>query len=163
MIRKLLIGTGLATLIAFAGVAQPIAAELPAGGTVAAVENTKGPLKIVFQAFQNNPFWIPVTAGEKAAAEYLKQFNAQVDYVDLGDTLSAEKVIAGIESAVAQKYNGIVIVPIFERAREGDRRGGRRRGTRHQYHRRGIGSLEAHRVYRTGVRPQPAVPGWANT
>ena len=114
MIRKLLIGTGLATLIAVAGVAAPIAAELPAGGTVAAVENTKGPLKIVFQAFQNNPFWIPVTAGEKAAAEYLKQFNAQVDYVDLGDTLSAEKVIAGIESGVAQKYNGIVIVPIFD-------------------------------------------------
>ncbi len=112
--RRLLIGTGLAGLLALTGIAAASAAEVPEGGTVAAVENTKGPLRIVFEAFQNNPFWIPVTAGEKAAAEYLKQFNTEVDYVDLGDDLSAEKVIAGIESAVTQKYDGIVIVPIFD-------------------------------------------------
>ena len=91
-----------------------VAADLPQGGTVAAVENGKGPLKIAFMAFQNNPFWIPVTEGAKAAATYLKDFNAQVDYVDLGDTLNAEAVISGIESAVAQKYDGIVIVPVFD-------------------------------------------------
>ena len=112
--RRLLLGTSVAALIGLAGVAALSAAELPAGGTVAAVENTKGPLKIAFQAFQNNPFWIPVTEGEKAAAEYLKQFNVQVDYVDLGDNLNAEAVIAGIEGAVAQQYNGIVTVPIFD-------------------------------------------------
>jgi ribose transport system substrate-binding protein len=91
-----------------------IAQELPKGGTVEAVANSKGPLKIAFMAFQNNPFWVPVTEGAKAAAEYLKSKNAKVDYVDLGDSLNAEAVIAGIESAVAQKYNGIVIVPIFD-------------------------------------------------
>jgi ribose transport system substrate-binding protein len=90
------------------------AAELPEGGTVEAVDNTKGALRIAFMAFQNNPFWIPVTDGAKAAAEYLKDKNTTVDYVDLGDTLSAEAVIAGIESAVAQDYDGIVIVPVFD-------------------------------------------------
>lgn len=97
-----------------AGITGVTAAELPEGGTVEAVENTKGPLKIAFLSFQNNPFWIPVTEGAKAAADYLKDKNVQVDYVDLGDSLNAEAVIAGIESAVAQNYNGIVTVPIFD-------------------------------------------------
>ncbi|TPE51070.1 sugar ABC transporter substrate-binding protein [Amaricoccus solimangrovi] len=90
------------------------AADLPEGGTVEAVANGKGPLRIAFMAFQNNPFWIPVTEGAKAAATYLAERDTKVDYVDLGDTLSAEAVIAGIESAVAQDYDGIVIVPIFD-------------------------------------------------
>jgi ribose transport system substrate-binding protein len=110
--RMLLAAAAAAGLLAGAGLAS--AADLPKGGTVAAVDNTKGPLKIAFMAFQNNPFWIPVTDGAKAAAGYLKDKNATVDYVDLGDTLSAEAVIAGIESAVAQKYDGIVIVPVFD-------------------------------------------------
>ena len=99
---------------ALAGGLPALAADLPEGGTVAAVENTKGPLKIAFMAFQNNPFWVPVTDGAKAAAAYLKDHDTQVDYVDLGDNLNAEAVISGIESAVAQKYDGIVIVPIFD-------------------------------------------------
>ena len=99
---------------ALAGGLPALAADLPEGGTVAAVENTKGPLKIAFMAFQNNPFWVPVTDGAKAAAAYLKDHDTEVDYVDLGDNLNAEAVISGIESAVAQNYNGIVIVPIFD-------------------------------------------------
>ena len=99
---------------ALAGGLPALAADLPEGGTVAAVENTKGPLKIAFMAFQNNPFWVPVTDGAKAAAAYLKYHDTEVDYVDLGDNLNAEAVISGIESAVAQKYDGIVIVPIFD-------------------------------------------------
>jgi len=110
--RELL--NAIAAVGVLAGASGVMAAELPKGGTVAAVDNTKGPLKIAFLSFQNNPFWIPVTEGEKAAAEYLKSKNVKVDYVDLGDSLNAEAVIAGIESAVAQKYNGIVTVPIFD-------------------------------------------------
>lgn len=91
-----------------------MAQDIPEGGSVAAVENTKGPLRIVFQSFQNNPFWIPVTRGAEAAKAYLAKYNVTVDYVDLGDTLSAETVIAGIESAIAQDYDGIVTVPIFD-------------------------------------------------
>ncbi|MCX5512690.1 ABC transporter substrate-binding protein [Kaistia algarum] len=108
--RTLLLGTGAALLFGSAAIAQ----ELPQGGTVKANDNTKGPQRIAFMAFQNNPFWIPVTEGAKAAKDYLAKFNTTVDYVDLGDTLSAEVVIAGIESAIAQKYNGIVIVPVFD-------------------------------------------------
>lgn len=92
----------------------PYAAALPRGGTVEAVENAKGPLKVAFLSFQNNPFWIPVTEGARAAAEYLRDKKTQVDFVDLGDSLNAEAVIAGIESAVAQNYDGIVTVPIFD-------------------------------------------------
>lgn len=90
------------------------AEELPKGGTVEAVENTRGPLKIAFLSFQNNPFWIPVTEGARAAADYLKARDVQLDNVDLGDSLNAEAVIVGIESAVAQNYDGIVAVPIFD-------------------------------------------------
>jgi ribose transport system substrate-binding protein len=110
--RTLIVTTASAALLGRIGGA--LADALPKGGTVEAVENTKGPLKIAFQAFQNNPFWVPVTEGAKAAEAYLKSRKVQVDYVDLGDTLNAEAVISGIESAIAQKYNGIVIVPIFD-------------------------------------------------
>jgi ribose transport system substrate-binding protein len=90
------------------------AAEPPKGGTVAAVENKKGPVKIAFLSFQNNPFWTPVTEGAKAADSYLKDFDAKVDFVDLGDELSAEAVVSGVEGALAKDYDGIVVVPIFD-------------------------------------------------
>lgn len=108
--RMLMLAAGATMLVGGAAFAQ----DVPAGGTVKAVDNGKGPLRIAFMAFQNNPFWIPVTEGAKAAKDYLANYNTTVDYVDLGDTLSAEAVISGIESAMAQKYNGIVIVPIFD-------------------------------------------------
>ena len=111
--RRMLLAAAAAGAL-LAGAPALLAADLPEGGTVEAVENTKGPLKIAFMAFQNNPFWIPVTEGAKAAADYLKDKDVQVDYVDLGDSLNAEAVIAGIESAVAQQYDGIVTVPIFD-------------------------------------------------
>lgn len=91
-----------------------LAAELPPGGTVEAVENTKGPLKIAFLSFQNNPFWIPVTQGARAASDYLKSRNVRLEHIDLGANLSAESVIVGIEGAVAQHYDGIIVVPIFD-------------------------------------------------
>ncbi|MBP1884154.1 sugar ABC transporter substrate-binding protein [Sinorhizobium mexicanum] len=100
---------GLASILAAAQASEP-----PEGGTVAAVENTKGPIKIAFLSFQNNPFWTPVTEGAKAANKYLENFNATVDFVDLGNELSAEAVVAGIEGALAKQYNGIVVVPIFD-------------------------------------------------
>jgi len=109
--RRTILAAAGASLL-FAGTA--LAQDLPQGGTVKAVENTKGPIRIAFMAFQNNPFWIPVTEGAKAAKDYLANYNTTVDYIDLGDTLSAEAVIAGIEGAMAQKYDGIVTVPVFD-------------------------------------------------
>lgn len=90
------------------------AAEPPKGGTVAAVENTKGPIRIAFLSFQNNPFWMPVTEGAGAANDYLSNFNAKVDFIDLGSELSAEAVVSGVEGALAKQYDGIVVVPIFD-------------------------------------------------
>ncbi len=88
---------------AVAAVTLPaLAGEAPQGGTVAAVENTKGPIKIAFLSFQNNPFWTPVTEGAKAANDYLSKYDAKVDFVDLGDELSAEAVVAGIEGGACQ-------------------------------------------------------------
>lgn len=91
-----------------------LAGDLPTGGTVTAVENTKGAVRIAFLSFNNNPFWTPVTEGANTATAYLGDYNATLDFVDLGDELSAEVVVAGIEAALAQKYDGIVVVPIFD-------------------------------------------------
>ncbi len=90
------------------------AGEPPKRGTVAAVENTKGPIRIAFLSFQNNPFWTPVTEGAGAANDYLSNFNAKVDFIDLGSELSAEAVVSGVEGALAKQYDGIVVVPIFD-------------------------------------------------
>ena len=108
-----LLAVAAATGIWITGCERP-AVELPQGGSTVAVENTKGPLRIAFLAFQNNPFWIPVTEGANAARDYLRSRTVQVDYIDLGDSLNAEAVIAGIEGAVAQEYDGIVVVPVFD-------------------------------------------------
>ncbi|MBV9671302.1 MAG: sugar ABC transporter substrate-binding protein [Verrucomicrobia bacterium] len=91
-----------------------IAADLPRGASVEAIQNTKGPLRIAFLSFQNNPFWFPVRDGAEAVAQYLKGQKVQVDYTVLGDNLTAEAVVSGIETAIAKKYNGIVVVPIFD-------------------------------------------------
>lgn len=114
MLLKNLKSMAFAAAAAIAFTVPAVASEPPQGGTVAAVENTKGALKIAFLSFQNNPFWTPVTDGAKAANEYLSKHNATVDFVDLGDELSAEAVVAGIEGALAKKYDGIVVVPIFD-------------------------------------------------
>lgn len=114
MLLKKIRMTAMAAIAATAVAFPAIAAEAPEGGSVAAVENTKGPVRIAFLSFQNNPFWTPVTEGAKAANDYLTKFDATVDFVDLGDELSAEAVVAGIEGALAKKYDGIVVVPIFD-------------------------------------------------
>lgn len=104
----------LASTAAFAlSAGATMAQELPEGGSVEALANDTE-RRIAFMAFQNNPFWIPVIEGADAAADYLANFNTTVDYIDLGDALTPEAVIAGIEAAVAQGYDGIVTVPIFD-------------------------------------------------
>lgn len=110
--RRIMLGAAVATM-AFASTGL-MAQELPEGATIAAIENDKGAVRIAFLSFQNNPFWVPVTEGANAAAEYLSNFDTTVDYIDLGDSLTAEVVVAGIEGAVAQGYDGIVVVPIFD-------------------------------------------------
>lgn len=107
--RTFLMSTAAVALSAGAVMAQ----ELPEGGSVEALASDTE-RRIAFMAFQNNPFWIPVIEGAEAATDYLANFNTTVDYIDLGDALTPEAVIAGIEAAVAQGYDGIVTVPIFD-------------------------------------------------
>jgi len=68
-------------------------------------------LRFVFLGFQNNPFWNLVQEGVIAATDYLSNFNVTVDNVLLGETLDAKTVNAGIEAAIAQGYDGIVVTP----------------------------------------------------
>lgn len=107
----------LALLCAFAGMlsAQVPNVALPKGGNVAAVKQLPSkPLRIAFLSFQNNPFWFPVRDGAQAAAAYLKNFNATVDYIVMGDDLTADRVISAIETCIAKQYDGIAVVPIFD-------------------------------------------------
>lgn len=91
-----------------------MAQDLPNGATIAASKKADDEVRIAFLSFQNNPFWVPLTEGAEAANDYLKDFNGKVDFVDLGDDLTAEAVVAGIEAALVQQYDGIVVVPIFD-------------------------------------------------
>jgi ABC-type sugar transport system substrate-binding protein len=68
-------------------------------------------LKIAFLCFQNNPFWMLVRSGADEASAYLKNFNTDVDYVVLGDVLDADTINAGIDAAIVQGYDGIVVTP----------------------------------------------------
>ncbi len=89
-------------------------AVVPAGGHVEAVGPADEEIRIAFLSFQNNPFWFPIRDGAKAAGEYLKSFNAKVDYIVMGDDLTADRVISSMEVAVAKEYDAIAVVPIFD-------------------------------------------------
>lgn len=89
--------------------------ELPKGGHVEAVKQLpKKPLRIAFLSFQNNPFWFPVKDGAIAAQKYLKNYNTTVDYIVMGDDLTADRVVAAMETSIAKKYDAIAVVPIFD-------------------------------------------------
>lgn len=88
---------------------------LPEGGHVEAVQQLPSkPLRLAFLCFQNNPFWFPIRDGAKAATQYLQNFNTTVDYIVMGDDLKADKVVAAIETAIAKKYDGIVVSPFAD-------------------------------------------------
>lgn len=101
----------LAAVFATTAMAQAV----PAGGNVAAVaQKPTKPLRIAFLSFQNNPFWFPVRDGALAAKDYLKNFNTTVDYIVMGDDLTADRVVAAMETSIAKKYDAIAVVPIFD-------------------------------------------------
>ncbi len=89
--------------------------EVPKGGNVKAVDQLPSkPLRIAFLSFQNNPFWFPVRDGANAAKDYLKNYNTTVDYIVMGDDLTADRVVAAMETAIAKQYDAIAVVPIFD-------------------------------------------------
>jgi ABC-type sugar transport system substrate-binding protein len=88
---------------------------LPKGGNVEAVKQLPAkPIRIAFLSFQNNPFWFPVRDGALAAKEYLANYNCTVDYIVMGDDLTAERVVAAMETSIVKAYDGIAVVPIFD-------------------------------------------------
>lgn len=89
--------------------------SVPKGGNVAAIAQLpQKPIRIAFLSFQNNPFWFPVRDGALAAKEYLKNYNCTVDYIVMGDDLTADRVVAAMETAIAKSYDAIAVVPIFD-------------------------------------------------
>lgn len=109
---RAVLACSLAAAAPFASAAM--AQDIPEGGTISAVKAADTEKRIAFLSFQNNPFWTPVTEGAHAANAYLEQFNGKVDFIDLGNELAPEAVVAGIEAALVQQYDGIVVVPIFD-------------------------------------------------
>jgi ABC-type sugar transport system substrate-binding protein len=81
---------------------------------VAVAQMPEKPLKLAFLGFQNNPFWNSVKDGAMAAKDYLSNYNTTVDYIVMGDVLDAKTVVAGIETAVAKEYDGIVVTPFSD-------------------------------------------------
>lgn len=69
------------------------------------------PLRFAFLCFQNNPFWELIRSGADIGTEFMKNFNVTVDYIVLGDILDAATINNGIETALVQDYDGIVVTP----------------------------------------------------
>jgi len=69
------------------------------------------PLRFAFLCFQNNPFWQLVRSGADIGTEYLANFNVEVDYIVVGDVLDAATINAGIDAAIVEEYDGIVVTP----------------------------------------------------
>jgi ribose transport system substrate-binding protein len=109
--------TVVAALVLGLGLVRQVAAEesLPKGGHVEAVaQRPAKPIRIAFLSFQNNPFFFPVRDGALAAKKYLADKNCTVDYIVMGDDLTADRVVAAMETAIAKQYDGIAVLPIFD-------------------------------------------------
>ncbi len=116
-IRTLLTGATALALLAMPAAAQDTALPEDAvahGVSVEAMGAAPEPLRIAVLSYQGSSFWQAVDGGIEAAQAYLEPLNTTVDYIQLGTTLSAEVLVAGIDGALAQQYDGIVTIPIFD-------------------------------------------------
>jgi len=109
--------------LVFANGQQDVKKELPAPppfdsamqaddeGAVQPIKASDVPLKIAVLGLENNPFWIPVKEGAFKAAEELKSYNCQVDWiVPSGTTHGASVFGTAIESAMIQEYDAIATI-----------------------------------------------------
>lgn len=91
--------------------------EIPYGHFT--VEKTsEKPLRLAFLTFQSNPFFLQIKEGHDAVAEYLKDYNCTVDYINMGEELTIENVVAGLENAITMEYDGIAVNPVFDGTNE---------------------------------------------
>ncbi len=113
--RMYLLGFAMAAALAAASfpVMAEEAADIPYGHfTVEAAAEEE--LRLAFLTFQTNPFFLQVKEGYDAVAEYLKDYNCTVDYINMGDEMTADNVIAGMENAITMEYDGIAVLPVFD-------------------------------------------------
>lgn len=69
--------------------------------------------KIAVLGFENNPYWVSIKDGVTWAQQNLREKNCKVDWVVASETLDTAKLIAAVESCMAQQYDGIAI-PVFD-------------------------------------------------
>ena len=77
-------------------------------------KDAEEPLRLAFLSFQTNPFFLQIKEGYTAVAEYLADHNATVDYINMGEELTSDYVVAGIENAITMEYDGIAVNAIFD-------------------------------------------------
>lgn len=100
-----------------AEVAQETEKETPYGHFTVEKVSEK-PLRLAFLTFQSNPFFLQIKEGHDAVADYLKDYNCTVDYINMGEELTIENVVAGLENAIAMEYDGIAVNPVFDGTNE---------------------------------------------
>ena len=106
----------LASMMAVALIGAPVFAEeadIPYGHFTAEGAADEE-VRLAFLTFQTNPFFLQVKEGYDAVAEYLKDFNCTVDYINMGEELTSDYVIAGMENAINMEYDGIAVLPVFD-------------------------------------------------
>lgn len=104
----------LATVCAFALVGAAFAADRdPIPGRTQPVENTIGKtIKIGLISFpESNEFFSSVKVGSDAAADVLKKFNAEVDYITVND-FTQDAVNAAGRATLLQGYDAIAFLPL---------------------------------------------------
>lgn len=71
-------------------------------------------VRLAFLTFQTNPFFLQIKDGYEAVADYLKDYNCTLDYINMGEELTSDYVVAGIENAITMEYDGIAVIPVFD-------------------------------------------------
>jgi ribose transport system substrate-binding protein len=73
-------------------------------------------VKIAYLAYENNPFWDQQKKGYTQALDEAKAANLplQLDFSVISQTLDPTTMVAAIEAAVVQKYDGIYFFPVNE-------------------------------------------------
>ena len=113
MLRVLCSAIAISALAGFTMSASAEEADIPYGHFTVE-KDAEEPLRIAFLSFQTNPFFLQIKEGYTAVAEYLADHNATVDYINMGEELTSDYVVAGIENAITMEYDGIAVNAIFD-------------------------------------------------
>lgn len=65
------------------------------------------PVRIAMIGFSNNPYWVSVEEGAKAANDVLSGYDGSVDWIVAGDKIDVQTVSNAINAANANGYQGI--------------------------------------------------------